>query len=361
MIKERVTILDGLRVLAIFMVMLFHYYSRFLDTHYTYSFKMPTIFSYGYLGVELFFIISGFVISLTLNKCDGFVEFMKKRFVRLIPAMVICSTVTFLFVILFDSNNLFKQSKSIVNLAISNTFISPLLINTALSTNVSYIDGAYWSLWVEITFYILAGLFYFFSPKKFIRNFSLLVFLGMMGFFLCISEIGANILIPYIGIDLFQFLRIFFKIFTFFEYGIWFLIGMVLKLLYFDKSNIRLIVYFVALFFFQTLLILNVYTILFSITTLSLLLLFVFKPSIISFLGSKFLSKIGIASYSIYLLHQNIGVLSINKLSPFFYDFNWIIGLIVFVLISLLGIYSYKYIEMPLGKKLKSVFLKNNL
>jgi peptidoglycan/LPS O-acetylase OafA/YrhL len=209
--KDRVSILDGLRVIAIVMVMLYHYYFRFLDSHYTYSFNIPTIFKYGYLGVELFFIISGFVISLTLTKCTGFIEFIKKRFVRLIPAMVICSSKTFIFIILFDNNNLFAGSKSLVNLLISNSFISPLLINTLLPTNVSYIDGAYWSLWVEITFYIIAGLLYFFSPQKLILNFSIIVFIGIIGFFLFVSETGLRLLTPYIGEYFYTLLRIFLK------------------------------------------------------------------------------------------------------------------------------------------------------
>lgn len=357
--RDRVSILDGLRVVAIVMVMFFHYYSRFLETHYTYNFAIPTIFSYGYLGVELFFIISGFVISLTLSKCNSFVEFMKKRFIRLIPAMIICSTVTFGFIVLFDRNNLFRESKSIINWVISNTFISPLLINTIFPANISYIDGAYWSLWVEITFYIFAGLLYFLSPQRLIGNFSIVVFTGLAGFFLCISATGMNLLTPYIGENFYIALRTFFKIFSFFEYGIWFLIGMVLKQLYYDKTNRKLFIYFSILFLIQIVLIFNIYTFVFSVSTFILLLLFVYKPTVIKFLGGKWFSKIGIASYSIYLLHQNIGVLSINRLSPFFNDFNWIIGLAVFILISLFGVYSYNYLEVPLGKKLRSVFLKN--
>lgn len=359
MIKDRVSILDGLRVIAVIMVILYHYYFRFLDTHYNYNFTMPTIFRYGSLGVELFFIISGFVISLTLTKCTGFVEFIKKRFVRLIPAMVICSTITFLFITLFDNNNLFAGSKSIINLIISNTFISPSLINTLFPTNVSYIDGAYWSLWVEITFYIFAGLLYFLAPKKLIRNFSFLVFIGIIANLLFFSKTGMHILTPYVGEYFYQLVRTFFKVFTFFEYGIWFLIGMVLKQLYFDKTNKRLILFFFMLFIFQSLLILNVYTLLFSIITCALLLLFIYRPGVINFLGGKSISKVGIASYSIYLIHQNIGVLLINKLSYLFNDLNWILGILILVPLSLLGVYSYKYLEVPFGKKIKSIVFRH--
>ncbi|OAB25992.1 Acyltransferase family protein [Flavobacterium fryxellicola] len=125
------------------MVIIYHCYFRFLDTHYVDNVNMPIIFKYGYLSVELFFIISGFVISLTLTKCTSFTEFIKKRFVRLIPGMVMCSAITFLLISLFDNNNFFASSKSVLNLVISNAFISLILLNSILPINVSYIDGAY--------------------------------------------------------------------------------------------------------------------------------------------------------------------------------------------------------------------------
>lgn len=340
------------------MVIIYHYYFRFLNTHYFYNFKIPNVIGFGYLGVELFFIISGFVISPTLTKCRGFMEFIKKRFVRLIPAMVICSTITFLFVNLFDDYNLFSDSKSILNLVISNTFISPLLLNKFLSTNFSYIDGAYWSLWVEITFYVMCGLMYFFSPKKLIINFSILVFVGIVGFYLSTSSTGMRILTPYIGEKSYQIFRYFFKIFTFFEYGIWFLIGMVLKKLYYDKNNFVLLPYFIILFGVQSFIILNIYTLIFSCITLTLLLIFVYKPWLISFLGSKMISKVGVASYSIYLIHQNIGVLLINKLSFLFGSFSWMLGILILIFMIIFGIYSYKIIEMPFGQYIKTSLFK---
>lgn len=101
------------------------------------------------------------------------------------------------------------------------------------------------------------------------------------------------------------------------------------------------------------------YTLLFCISTCLLLLLFIYRPTVINFLGGKFISRAGIASYSIYLIHQNIGVLLINKLSYLFNDFNWILGILIFVLVSLFGLYSYKYLEVPFGRKIKSLVFKN--
>lgn len=92
---SRIQVLDGLRVIAILMVMLYHFYPRFEGYAYSYSFEIPEIFNHGKLGVPLFFVISGFVITLTLNHSYNFVDFMKKRLIRLMPGMLLCSTTTF--------------------------------------------------------------------------------------------------------------------------------------------------------------------------------------------------------------------------------------------------------------------------
>ncbi len=75
MSEKRLDALDGLRGVAILLVMGFHFFhhleSPYYKSHlYPYGERFAAIplFQYGYLGVELFFIISGFVIALTLEK-----------------------------------------------------------------------------------------------------------------------------------------------------------------------------------------------------------------------------------------------------------------------------------------------------
>lgn len=110
-IDSRIEIMDSLRVVAVIMVMLYHYYSRFYGNHYTYVVNTSEFLKFEYLGVELFFIISGVVIMLTLQNCDSIFVFLKKRFGRLIPGMLICPTSTF-----SPNSHLFS------NIIISNTF-----------------------------------------------------------------------------------------------------------------------------------------------------------------------------------------------------------------------------------------------
>lgn len=49
--KNRVSTFDGLRAIAILMVMLYHYYYRFRGTLYSYDLTIPEVFKYGRLGV----------------------------------------------------------------------------------------------------------------------------------------------------------------------------------------------------------------------------------------------------------------------------------------------------------------------
>jgi len=65
--SSRILELDSLRGLAIIAVMLYHYTSRYVRL-YGFHNTPPFEFWYGRLGVEFFFIISGFVIFMTLSK-----------------------------------------------------------------------------------------------------------------------------------------------------------------------------------------------------------------------------------------------------------------------------------------------------
>lgn len=359
--QKRVDVLDGLRVIAILMVMIYHFYSRFAVTHYSYSFVAPDVFKYGYLGVQLFFIISGFVITLTLAKCENFVVFIKKRFIRLIPGMVICSLLTFLFINAVDNENLFGESKNFSNLVVSNTFISPVLINEVAGTNLNYTDGAYWSLWVEIQFYILAGLLFFYAPAKFLRNFTILAFAAIIGMFVISSGSFAVHLSKVIGLQGVEIMRSFVRIFSFCEYSLWFLLGILVHKLFFGTKDIRILLQFLAVFLIQMVLLKNAYAIIFSVLVLITFLIFIYKQHWLGFLANNLFKKLGVASYSVYLIHQNIGVLSINKLSAFFGSFNWLLPVLLIIVLCLFGIVSYKYFENPFGKWLHSILLKKKL
>jgi peptidoglycan/LPS O-acetylase OafA/YrhL len=355
---NRIEILDGLRVMAILMVMLFHYYYRYEGKYYNYTFKCPELFRYFNLGVQLFFIISGFVITLTLTKSKSFVDFMKMRYVRLIPGMIICSTIIFLIFLLFDTNNLYSSSKNIFNLFFTYTFISPGPVNFIFKTDLAYIDGVNWSLWVELLFYILAGWIYFISPKNFTKHYIIVSLIGFTLYYIFVSERGLNMLSQHIGHDVYMLGRKLFHLFPLFKHNFWFLAGIILNKLYFGKKDIRLLLLLFAIFGYQMALLKAPYAISIMVIFLTTTLLFLFNQKYLRFLSSKALTVIGVASYSIYLFHQRVAYLVMNRVAVYFGDYNWIIPLILMIIFTFFGIYSYKYLEAPFSKKLKKLFFK---
>src|SRR5664279_3269563 len=90
--------LDHLRALAIIFVFLFHYGRLFPHPGWTNS-----ISQFGWTGVDLFFVLSGYLISSQLfekmqeEKKLSFWEFFLKRFFRIIPAYLVVVALYFLF------------------------------------------------------------------------------------------------------------------------------------------------------------------------------------------------------------------------------------------------------------------------
>lgn len=342
------------------MVLLYHYYSRYSVKGYIeYENIDKGIFQYGYLGVQFFFIISGFVITLTLDKSTGFIDFMKRRWIRLWPAMALCSFVTFLIMTIFDDKGLFVKSQKISNLIFSNSFLSPALINEFTGWDFAYIDGAYWSLWVEISFYIIVAMLFFINRISLNRNFGILSVFFIVCHYVFISATGKNFLAPIIGDEIYQFMRKLIGIFNISEYILWFFLGMQLLQLYKFKKTKNLII-FTVVFLVQTLLLgLKWQTILFCFISYFVFLIFIYRPAYLAFLGLPFISKLGIASYAVYLIHENVGVLAIVKLSEYFGIYNWIIGIFMIIVSFAFGLLSFRYFENPISFRLKMFFLKS--
>jgi peptidoglycan/LPS O-acetylase OafA/YrhL len=84
--KKRIYQIDLFRFLAAIAVVLFHYMFRgYVQDDMLINFNtIGSFFKYGYLGVNLFFIISGFVISLSI-KHNSLIKFIISRFTRLYP------------------------------------------------------------------------------------------------------------------------------------------------------------------------------------------------------------------------------------------------------------------------------------
>ncbi|MEN9337880.1 MAG: hypothetical protein RIQ41_194 [Candidatus Parcubacteria bacterium] len=150
--KSYYPLLDVLRYFAAFWVMSFHY---FLGLSGDLSW-----YRYGNLGVPLFFIISGFVISQSVAHVT-LRSFAVGRFIRLYPLFWIICTCTYIFTLLMPNGHpvLFPEY-----------LISMTMLGEKLGNALGYIhlvDAAYWSLVVELLFYVAIGSFvYLFSWKR---------------------------------------------------------------------------------------------------------------------------------------------------------------------------------------------------
>ncbi len=141
--------IDLLRAVACLMVVFFHYAHRgALDgwSPAANPIGLSDFARYGYLGVHLFFIISGFVIFLSVRNATVR-DFFASRVSRLYPAYWVAVPLTWVLVKFFDLPELqVSWWEMLVNLTMVPHWFG-----------VPYVDGAYWSLGVELQFYILVG------------------------------------------------------------------------------------------------------------------------------------------------------------------------------------------------------------
>lgn len=141
--------LDVLRGFAAVWVLLFHYLTRY-DELFPPRGDVPFHFPDGTYGVQLFFIISGFVIFMTLKRCKTGADFVVSRFSRLYPAYWAACLLTFAVGLAWP---LPGEVHSFGDLAVNLTMLQNFF-------GVPSVDGVYWSLAVELCFYtVMLALF----------------------------------------------------------------------------------------------------------------------------------------------------------------------------------------------------------
>jgi len=139
---------DTLRFLAAVGVMLLHYLARGFSPEDNYSpvfyGQVANFVKYNYLAVNLFFMISGFVILMSSEDTKPS-AFLRSRFLRLYPAYWFCCTVSFILTYVFI-NHIFHLTfaRYLLNMSMLNGFVG-----------VGFVDGVYWTLLVELKFYLL--------------------------------------------------------------------------------------------------------------------------------------------------------------------------------------------------------------
>ncbi|WP_083764400.1 MULTISPECIES: acyltransferase family protein [Chelativorans] len=96
---------------------------------------------FGWVGVEVFFMLSGFVIAFTARSSTA-LSFLYRRFLRLFPGAVICATITLAVALAIG----WREPADLLDRYLRSASLWPY---------GPWIDGVYWTLGVEIAFYTL--------------------------------------------------------------------------------------------------------------------------------------------------------------------------------------------------------------
>lgn len=141
--STRLTGIDALRGLAAISVVFYHYTTRYQQK---FGFAEPPgiEFPFGHLGVNLFFVISGFVIFMTLERIRRPEDFVVSRFSRLFP--------TFWAAVLLTA--CVEALSQALGSGLSLPHIAANLLMVHEFLGFPSVDGVYWTLQVELFFYL---------------------------------------------------------------------------------------------------------------------------------------------------------------------------------------------------------------
>lgn len=336
--KTRNNLLDLSRYLAAMCVLLYHLAYR---SHAEagiggkeYEFFDAWV-RYGYLGVPFFFMISGYVILLSANRQPQWQGFLASRAARLYPAywVAVFATVAVMVLAAGNPTNI-TLSQVIVNLSMLQTFVG-----------VDHIDGVFWSLTVEIIFYGWIALMIATRTLKHFETFALVMLLfAAVQNFSPLPTVLYIFLLPY--------------------WSCYFVAGAFFHLIQTKGlTNSRLAV--LALCFILSILqtshytakIATLYADDFSLQTALLITasFYVFFVMIVAIKRSVTIPgavTLGAMSYPIYLLHENIGYITLNAYST---EQNryWVLGLFIIAVMAASFLISRK-IEKNLGLKIQT-------
>lgn len=130
--------LDALRILCALTVVLFHfsYYTPVAESLHHWAW-------WGFVGVQVFFVISGFVISFSLLE-KSVPQFLYSRVMRLYPAAIVCGVISFFLLYVLPQN---------LNFYTLTIFAKSL----TLYPSGRWVTSAYWTLPIELAFYSLVA------------------------------------------------------------------------------------------------------------------------------------------------------------------------------------------------------------
>lgn len=313
LISNRNLNIDILRCLSIFIVISSHF-----------GFRIHNSLD-GTVGVLLFFIISGYCIQRSIIK-KKFLDFLKSRYLRLVPTFIICISFTAVFEYLYKDLYTSRYHDMSLQYFLSNIICIPFgnfpcdftrLYFIGAPTGFPFVDGVYWSLLVEFRYYILLSLIFLICNK--------------------------NYKVVIISLSLFQFLSLINSNFNFYSkendfalYLNFFIFGMIFYLHEIKKINffyflIPILNFFILSFFGVQGISLNLNMNNF-ISYFSTFIIFIFIMILLNNKKNYLISIAGYLTYPVYLIHYDVGIILINELSIFL-NKNISTTVVIFVII----------------------------
>ncbi|EEF5705682.1 acyltransferase family protein [Salmonella enterica] len=359
--------LQALRGVAALLVVLFHYRGFLNDG----AKESPTIwdklFSPGVIGVDIFFIISGFIMVYTtwhyMRGKASLVRFLLNRAIRIIPLYYICLVIAFL---LEGAMSTFHYPDKVQNILSALTFT---LYKT--STSPLYIDegGTYnirWTLNYEIYFYLVFALCLLVKHRVLaLVTWGILVtsiIPVIAGYQPAINEQGYPFSSPYFGFLTNPLL-------------LEFIIGVIVGWLYikikenFTSRKIDLLSSISAVVIL-VFIIGGIYTgsvhaldrkssLVLGLLVLSITL----AESVLLAFIPRFLTYVGNISFSLYLLHSAVGLAVVKRVGAVGDStFKMMPSVLLAVGISIfVAHFTHKYIEINLTQKIKNKLKQKNI
>ncbi|MCW0321408.1 acyltransferase family protein [Pantoea dispersa] len=303
--QPRITHLDGMRGLAILLVIAYHAYARWPELlPYAATTQHVPLLAFGWVGVQLFFMISGFVIFMTLDKSSGYLSFLKKRWLRLFPAMLIASLLLYVAGGFFPEWSLMTPESR--NLLPGLIFINPETLTQLTGIEFRSMAGSFWSLYVEALFYLIIGAVYFTLGRKYCLP-ALIVPMLLLSASSVLKSLGHPLLIDVISK------------FGFIHYA-WFMVGC----LVYERLHGRDKRYHYALTALALLINFSYYVknsgVVAVVPLLMVMLFFIasfYSRQIERWLSLRFFTAVGFVSYALYLIHENLMIAILIKLNGY--------------------------------------------
>lgn len=333
--KRRFNELDALRGIAALLVVFFHFT---VDRE-----KGVDFLDLGVTGVDLFFIISGFVIFLSIEKVSGYKQFIINRVSRLYPTYWSCVIFTFIVVIMiaFTEKNF------------SSVSLTQFLGNLTMFQfyfKIEDLEGTYWTMIIEMIFYIAMVIL---LVSRLLKHLDL-IFISII--LITVASVNFAFDNPWVSrffylIPLLQFLPLFYAGILFYRlisketnlfkcYSIM-VFCFVCQLLLFKHAGHSK--YFVS--FIEYTIMLSVYFVLFIL----------FINNKLTFLVNNVTLFLGKISYSLYLIHWKISKFYIiPKLHDELKWNFWIVVAINLACVISIATFITYFIEIPYSKKMRN-------